>query len=509
MSQEQIYLKFFKSDKPGMLRFECNSEQVIEKIIEKFTVPNPNYRFSRWANLTLCPITANHSFLSGLIYEISVKAKMIYSEIVLNFDNVKDVILPFTYTPLELEKVENSEKFKYYDYQEDAIRLGLRFGRGVLQLATSAGKSLIIYGLILNIWKQFERKCRILILVPNLQLVAQLKQDFLDYGCNENLICQFTSFAREFVDRPIVISNRQWLERHSDELPNDIEIVFIDELHSCKFSNRIKRFVQSIPTNSKFGLTATLPEGYIDSHSCIGLCGKILIIKKPKELQDLGRIANLKIITVKVNHKGIAQPDPPTHKEVTDKNGKVRKIELTLPQREQLRHSVEWAFIESSNKFNESLCRLVLKLENNTVLLFDHTIHGKFLFEYINSVNLGNEKEIYFINGETEVEIREDIRSRAETVNNMIIVANSKCFGTGINIKNLHNIVFSFTQGRSSVKIMQAIGRSLRILDLKHYATLYDFYHSFKYSTKHFLERLSLYKDNYRLEDIVHKELVI
>jgi superfamily II DNA or RNA helicase len=52
-------------------------------------------------------------------------------------------------------------------------------------------------------------------------------------------------------------------------------------------------------------------------------------------------------------------------------------------------------------------------------------------------------------------------------------VASYKTFSTGINIKNLHNIIFG-SPSKSKIRVFQSIGRVLRKSDNKDVALLYD-----------------------------------
>lgn len=71
-------------------------------------------------------------------------------------------------------------------------------------------------------------------------------------------------------------------------------------------------------------------------------------------------------------------------------------------------------------------------------------------------------------------------------------------FSTGINIKNLHNIIFA-SPSKSRIRNLQSIGRGLRISETKSSATLYDIADDLRwkkkenYTLKHFAERIRLY----------------
>ena len=81
-----------------------------------------------------------------------------------------------------------------------------------------------------------------------------------------------------------------------------------------------------------------------------------------------------------------------------------------------------------------------------------------------------------------------------------IIVASYGTYSTGINIQNLHNVVFA-SPSKSRIRNLQSIGRALRRTDRKTVANLFDVSDDMSYRTKnnytlnHMLERLKIYNE--------------
>jgi hypothetical protein len=89
-------------------------------------------------------------------------------------------------------------------------------------------------------------------------------------------------------------------------------------------------------------------------------------------------------------------------------------------------------------------------------------------------------------------------------------VASYGTFSTGINIRNLHNVVFA-SPSKSRIRNLQSIGRVLRKGENKVKATLYDIaddisYKSRKnYTLNHLIERIKIYNEenfNYEIVNI-------
>lgn len=498
------FLKFHKSNK-NRLKYSSNSSVLENFVVRSFTVKNENYRFIPHASPENSCISPLKSFLPGLTFDIISSARTRYPNVKIDISEVKDIVIPFSIKPDSLVNCENSEKYTYFDYQSESIYLGLKYGRGIFNLATGAGKSLLIYGLILNIWKYVNPNYKVLILVPNIQLVSQMYKDICEYGCSVDKISMYSSFSSDFKDSLITVSNRQWLENHGDYFINNTNILMVDEVHGLCKGNNVAKYVTKFITPIRYGLTGTLPSDKENLWNIIGICGKVLKVKTPYELQKEDRISKAKIVVIRFNHNKM----PPLPPETVSENGVIR--ELDKLERAKMKFPIEMNFIEKNEYSNSQICKLVYGLTNNSIVLYDHIMHGNHLLELMNVLNKDNQnkKQVFLIDGETEIEYRENVRSLMEKDSNCILLANTKCFSIGINIKNIYNIAFAFSSGKAAAKIIQSIGRGLRKKENKNYLLLIDFYHNFSYSIKHFTERKRLYEENYDAAQIIYKNISI
>jgi superfamily II DNA or RNA helicase len=158
---------------------------------------------------------------------------------------------------------------------------------------------------------------------------------------------------------------------------------------------------------------------------------------------------------------------------------------------------------------NDFICNLTTNLKGNTLVLFQLVEkHGKKLYEQLKGSL--EDRKVFFVYGDTDVEVREDIRQITEKEENAIIVASYGTFSTGISIKRLHNIVFA-SPSKSRIRILQSIGRQLRKSEFKTIAKLYDIgddlhWKSWKNHTlRHFVERIKIY----RSENFDHNSVMI
>ena len=119
-----------------------------------------------------------------------------------------------------------------------------------------------------------------------------------------------------------------------------------------------------------------------------------------------------------------------------------------------------------------------------------------------------NERKVFFVHGGVDTEEREEVRRITEQESNAIIVASFGTFSTGINIKNLHNIIFA-SPSKSRIRTLQSIGRVLRKSQNKLKATLYDVADDCKkgsrqnYTLNHLIERIKYYNEENFSYDII------
>ena len=175
----------------------------------------------KWGQDTISCISPSYTFHHGLCMDVVKCIKEFDPTIYIDLGQVSDVILPLSIKVANEDIVQASnEKYVYHDYQLRSVSKGLKFGRGIFELATSAGKSLIIYGLIRNYVQYHAQDMKFLILVPGKQLVAQMSKDLEDYGWDPKDICRFTAEGdREYKGQRVIVSNTSWVLLHGDELP--------------------------------------------------------------------------------------------------------------------------------------------------------------------------------------------------------------------------------------------------------------------------------------------------
>ena len=332
--------------------------------------------------------------------------------------------------------------------------------------------------MIFNLLRLKESKQnKILIVVPTTSLVEQLFKDFKDYGYNsERNVHKIYQGHDKETNKRVIITTWQSVYNMPKKWFSDIGTVIGDEAHLFKAVSLTKIMTKLTKCKYRVGLTGTLDGTKTHKLVLEGLFGNVNKVVSTTELQEKGKLAALKIFCLVLQH-GKTERDF-----IKDKT-----------------YQEEMDFLVSNEKRNKYIRNLCLSLQGNSLCLFQYVEkHGEILKQLIEEK--AEDKKIFYVHGGVEAEEREKIRFITEKSDNAIIIASYGTFSTGINIRNLHNIVFA-SPSKSRIRNLQSIGRGLRLKDNDSSATLYDISddltHNEKenYTLAHFRERINIYNE--------------
>ena len=452
-----------------------------------FDVPGakfmPQYRSKYWDGKIRLFSPATGEVYGGLVDKIVNWAKK--SEYSLEFENNKHYGTPFEENEIiSREGVKDYmtriSKYKPRDYQIDAVYDALKYNRKLLISPTASGKSMMIYAVV----RYFvETKKKVLLIVPTTSLVEQMYKDFEDYGWNADQYCHRIYSGKEKTnENPVTITTWQSVYKLKRPFFKDFDVAIGDEAHLFKSKSLVSIMTKMDSAKYRYGFTGTLDGSQTHKWVLEGLFGPSYKVTQTKELIDKGHLSKLQIRVLILKH--------------TDQKFDTYEDELQ--------------YIIGHLKRNRFIRNLVLDLKGNSLILFSRVAtHGQILFDSINSSVQGNRK-VFYVHGGVEAQERERIREITEQERNAIIVASYGTFSTGINIKNLHNVIFA-SPSKSRIRNLQSIGRVLRTGDNKKKAVLYDIaddisYKSRKnYTLNHLVERVKIYNEekfNYEIIQI-------
>ena len=375
--------------------------------------------------------------------------------------------------------ITSISKYSPREYQVEGVYDALRHNRRLLISPTASGKSLMIYSIVRY---YVERQQNTLIVVPTTSLVEQMYKDFADYGWDVGSFCHkiYAGKERE-TDSQVIITTWQSIYKLPRKYFERFSVVIGDEAHQFKSKSLVSIMGKLGDAKYRFGFTGTLSGSQTHKWVLEGLFGPSYKIIKTNELMKKGHVASLDINVLLLKH-------PPTRFETFED---------------------EVQYIIGHNQRNNFIKNLALDLKGNTLILFARVEgHGEPLYNLINSNTVIN-RHVFFVHGGVATEDREQIREITESESDAIIVASYGTFSTGINIKNLHNVIFA-SPSKSRIRNLQSIGRVLRKGSNKTKATLYDIADDISYKSRrnytlnHLIERIKIYNEENFNYDIVN-----
>lgn len=364
-----------------------------------------------------------------------------------------------------------------YDYQIEAVQHALNRSRALLVSPTGSGKSLMLYMLCRWILDQHSNG-KILIVVPTTSLVAQMLADFRDYSKQDSWkadrnIHTVMSGKDKTSTKRIIISTWQSIYTQPKQYFDDFIGVFGDECHLFKAKSLNSIMSNARRTVYRIGTTGTLDGTQTHKLVIEGLFGPTYHTTTTKKLIDQDLLSNISIDCLQLQYT-------PQDIQTTKK----------MPYVDEIR------WVVANTRRNEFIKNLCNKLTGNTLVLFNFVeLQGKPLFKLIESTS---KKPVYFIHGATEVEEREQIRKVMDKGTDSTLIASYGTCSTGINIKNIHNIVFA-SPSKSIIRVLQSIGRGLRKSDTKQQMKLIDIADDLRYKKyinhgmNHLHARLKIY----------------
>jgi superfamily II DNA or RNA helicase len=447
----------------------------------------PQYRSKHWDGKIRLFSTHNGEIYVGLLDKIISWAKN--HQYSIEFENNKFYGTPFEENEMisyegVSEYMTKISKHKPRDYQIDAVYDALKYNRKLLISPTASGKSLMIYSVVRY---YIESSKRILLIVPTTSLVEQMYKDFEDYGWNAEEYChKIYSGKEKSTDLPVVITTWQSIYKLDRKFFKDFEVVIGDEAHQFKSKSLISIMTKLDDAKYRFGFTGTLDGSQTHKWVLEGLFGPSYKVTQTKDLIDKGHLSKLQIRVLLLKHNEHQFND----------------------------YEEEIQYLINHQKRNNFIKNLVNDLKGNTLVLFNRVeSHGTPLYELINN-SVDKNRKVFYVHGGISTEEREKVREITEKESNAIIVASYGTFSTGINIKNLHNVVFS-SPSKSRIRNLQSIGRVLRKGDSKTKAILYDIADDITYKSKknytlnHLIERIKIYNEekfNYEIIQVNFKE---
>lgn len=454
-------------------KIHCD-DNIAQELSDYFTFEVPGARFipavrkKKWDGKIRLFNSGTHHIYAGLIDYVKEFAKQNDYEVSLlsDFsDEESDVDLEVFFNSINLTKTPR-------DYQIAALSHAIRKRRSLLLSPTASGKSLIIYLLA----RYYNKKT--LLIVPTTALVHQMYRDFQDYGFDSDSNCHVIYSGQEKdVDKQIYISTWQSIYNLPRKWFEQFDVVIGDEAHLFA-AKSLSSIMQNLSNcRYRFGFTGTLSGSKTHKLVLEGLFGTVKKVTTTSDLIEQKHLSDFKVKAILLKY------DDQYRKLIKDQT-----------------YQKEIEFLISHQPRNEFICKLASQLKGNTLILYQYVDkHGKAIYDLLTKY-VAESVPTYFVSGEMRGEDRDSIRRNLELETCSITVASYGTFSTGINITNLHNVVFA-SPSKSRIKVLQSIGRGLRKGSGKDKAVLFDIADDIQwkqrrnYTLNHFIERIRIYNE--------------
>jgi len=461
---------------------KSNDSGIVMELSEFFTfyVPGykfvPSYRNKLWDGKIRLYDTRNYTLPSGLLYHLErfahERGYRIKNEIVSK--NTGDIDMP------DVPLSNSNNDITLRDYQSTAIKHALKFKRALLVSPTGSGKSLMIYMILRSFLEASDKNA--LIVVPTTSLVEQMWKDFADYSSKDDSFDPndvhriYAGKEKESFRQRVVITTWQSVFKMPRNWFEDYEMVVGDEAHLFKAKSLTTIMGHLRNAWLRIGTTGTLDGTKVHKLVLEGAFGPTFNVTSTKKLIESNTLSELSIDVL--------------HMQYSDAEKKAFGKKT---------YQEEVQYIVAHEKRNNFIKNLAIAQKGNTLVLFNLVEkHGKPLYNLIRD-SAKIDRKVFYVSGEVGAIDREEIRTLVEKEKDAIIVASLGTFSTGINIKNLHNMVFA-APTKSQVRVLQSIGRSLRKSESGQPAKVYDLCDDFSWKSRknytlgHGIERIGIYE---------------
>lgn len=460
----------------------CMEEHMEQEIADKFSFTTPNAQYDprvksgKWDGIKRLYHRRYKRMYTGLLlelvkflkkqgYTVFIDPDLIPSSAISNEeieDIIKEVINPH----------DEGKPLVPYDYQYDSIHYMLNMGRAIPLMATSAGKSLSIYIVvrILQLMDELEDK-KIFVVVPTKALVEQMYSDFGNYANNPDANWNVASHCQringdyeKYINKHIVITTWQSLKELPPHVMKEAGAIIVDEVHTATASVLTKLLENAVDCDIRFGLTGTLDDWESNKLAVTGLLGPVKRIITAKELIDQGRATDIQV--------NMMVMDYPVEAKI-EINEFVKEKLATVYNKNAIpgaRYNAELEYIYNYEPRQKFILNLVSSLKGNSLVLFDRNeMLGEVLYDAHKQVH----ENTFLIVGKIASKERERIRLILEQYDDAVIFANYSIMSTGTSIKKLHNLILA-SSTKSKIRVLQSIGRMMRLHKSKSIATVYD-----------------------------------
>lgn len=446
------YEVFVEKKNEAVVKVYSEEPCVHQELYEFFKVKDPSFRpnkFSKYDGMVRLYDRNTGELPAGLFKQLLGRLKSYQLTFDERFKNIRKIERE------ELQEWLDSLElpFTLYDYQFELIYDAIRLRRLTGLADTGAGKSVVIYCVVRFLYELKDEP--ILIMAPSIMLVSQILTDFQSYGWKEaGEVCQQIMEGRPKARRkPIIISTWQSLKDMDKEYFSEFTTVVVDEVHGAQAKVQYGILQKCTSAVDRLGLTGTLSGEELHELQIEGSFGPVKRYVDTQTLKDLGQASQTQVVMVHMKYSRLDR----VRLSKLDYEGQLRYI---------LKH-------DGRQRAVASLIKGLSNKGENSLVIFERVEEGLYQFRQILD-ELGLGERVRVIEGAVGLDSRDEIKQFTETEDGVILLATWGTLSTGVNIKKLHNL-FLNASTKKLIRLLQTLGRLLRVHETKEVAKIFDF----------------------------------
>lgn len=463
---DEVNCKFVGLD--ADVRRELSKKLEVEKPGAKYL---PAVRLGRWNGKVSYFSISAHTYINLLDVILPVLYEHGYD---IDIEDQRDYQTSFEFEPVDESywsdyvwpegHVMAGQPIELKDHQVALANTFFSNLQSIQSAPTGSGKTL----LAITLSKKIEPYGRSIIIVPNKSLVIQTEEDYINgkldvgvyYGDRKELnrthtICTWQSLSnllKETMDGTAEYTIHDFIE--------GVVCVICDEAHCIKgqvLRDLLTGILAKIPI--RWGVTGTIPKHEFDQLALLVGIGPVVSKLETLELQEKGILAKCHVNIIQL------------------KDGKGFKD-----------YQSELKFLTTDPDRLDTIANIIEKISSsgNTLVLVDRVSTGNDLVERI--------ADSVFVSGKTKVDERKEEYNEIRTSNNKVLIATYGVAAVGISINRIFNLVM-IEPGKSFVRVIQSIGRGVRVAEDKDFVDIWDITSDCKFAKRHLTQRKAFYKE--------------
>ena len=463
---------------------------------------NPKYKSGQWDGYYRPYNLVLNTLPTGLLPQAIAKLEELQEEFQLT--DVRNVVNYFDSWYENIELVASQKQLRDYQVQSvnDFVNSkcnGVLFQRGVLNLATNAGKTVIAEAIVQELYDKIKGNQRFLFVTHSKEIAYQAQKSFeVDLGIPVGFIGDGKWNEEKFTIAmiPTLLSKLKKKHEVFTNLSQNVIGFIGDEIHHSSSNSWIEILNTFKNAVIRLGLTGTVDTGNpVNKLKLFGVTGGVITKVSNEYLIDRGFSAKPECFMVSIDY-----PDIDAH---------VRYAFSTNGDDDELSYQDAYFKGIVSNAYRNfiiaTICQREYEQGGQTLVLVERIDHGILIGEMLDA--LSPDLSYVFLHGELSSEERQFGLQRL-TNGEVDVVISTAILDEGVDVPNINALIYARGM-KSNRKLLQGIGRGLRKKSDGSSVHVYDFIDDVQAKLlQHSLQRYKVLKaENFDIRKMTVEEI--